>query len=176
MILAVDVHYQSYFAWTSGVAFSSWTDASETQIYRSKLCEIEEYVPGQFFRRELPCILRLLEEHNLQPGTIVVDGFVYLDGSSTPGLGKHLYDALGGVTSVIGVAKNRFAGAPNDVMVYRRVSKTPLYVTSVGIPLDEAKEHIRSMHGAFRIPSLLKRADQASRKTNRSNFGNLEGV
>jgi len=164
MILAVDVHYGNDCASVGGVAFALWSDTKETRTYRSRLCGIDDYVSGQFFQRELPCILKLLEEHSLQPDSIVVDGFVYLDSDCTPGLGKHLFDALGGGTSVVGVAKSRFAAASEAFKVYRGKSKTPLYVTSVGIPLSDAQNYIQSMHGRFRVPSLLKRADRISRE------------
>jgi len=163
MILAVDVQYERDTATVGAVAFAHWFDGEAAATYRSVVLGVEPYVPGEFFRRELPCILRLLTEHALEPDTIVVDGLVYLDGISTPGLGKYLFDALGGRTPVIGVAKSRFAAAPDDIRVFRGKSKTPLYVTSVGIPLSAAKKYVVSMHGRFRIPSLLKKADQVSR-------------
>ena len=163
MILAIDVQYESDFATVGGVIFETWTTSQEFAAYRSQVSGIEEYVPGEFFRRELPCILQLLTEHALEPDAIVVDGFVYLDGVHTPGLGKHLFDTLGTRTPVVGVAKNRFATAPEEIKLYRGKSKTPLYVTSAGIPLASAKEYIASMHGRYRIPTMLKKADQTSR-------------
>lgn len=163
MILAVDVHYRYNLAMVGGVTFSDWTAQQEDALYRSALRTAADYIPGAFFRRELPCILHLLREHAIAPGTIVVDGFVYLDGLGAPGLGRHLYDALAGGTPVIGVAKHRRFKTPDETKVYRGRSKTPLYVTSVGIPLQQAKALIVSMHGPYRIPSLLKKADQLSR-------------
>ena len=65
--------------------------------------------------------------------------------------------------SVIGVAKRRFAAAPEETKIYRGKSRTPLYVTSAGIPLAKAKACIAAMHGPYRIPTLLKRADQVAR-------------
>lgn len=162
-MLAVDAQYGRDTAIVGAVAFADWTDAEEAATYRSTVHGIEPYVPGEFYRRELPCILSLLAEYALEPDMIAVDGFVYLDGQCAPGLGKHLFDALGGRTPVIGVAKNRFAGAPDEIRVFRGQSKIPIYVTSVGIPLATAREYIVSMHGRFRIPSLLKQADQVSR-------------
>jgi deoxyribonuclease V len=169
MILAVDVHYRQDLAVTGGVTFSAWTARREDAVYRSLLRITEAYIPGEFYRRELPCILRLLQEHEIAADAIVVDGFVYLDGFRTPGLGKHLFDALSGRTPVIGVAKSRFAQAPDKVKVYRGRSGKPLYVTSVGIPLATAKALIISMHGPYRVPSLLKKADHVSRMTNENN-------
>jgi deoxyribonuclease V len=163
MILAVDVDYRDRSASIAGVAFENWQDACEKNIFESRLDDIEDYIPGQFYRRELPCILKLIEEHQLVPDLIVIDGFVYLDGKSRPGLGKHLYDALQGKTSVVGVAKRPFKDIALECELYRGTSKKPLYITSVGIPLTEAKDYIKSMHGEYRIPDLLKKADRISK-------------
>ncbi len=135
MKLAVDVHYRSKTAVAGGVAFRDWCDSRETALYRSRCREPVSYVPGCFFRRELPCILHLLDEHALTPDTIVVDGFVYLDGERVPGLGKYLFDALGKRSPVIGVAKGKYVTAPDSLSVFRGKSRRPLYVTSVGIPI-----------------------------------------
>ena len=122
-----------------------------------------DYIPGQLYKRELPGILKLLSEHNLQPEYIVIDGYVYLDGYAKPGLGKHLYDALHGNVKVIGVAKKRFAGISDAYALYRGGSKQPLYITSAGEALSAAKLHILSMHSIYRIPTMLKKVDQLSR-------------
>lgn len=163
MILAVDVDYKNTTAHIAGVAFTAWQDTEPLAIYSSSLAGIENYVPGEFFKRELPCILTLLAEHSLKPECIVIDGYVYLDGVEKPGLGKHLHDALKQKISVIGVAKQPFKDIPEFCEVYRGHSKKPIYVTVEGVLLDDAKHHICSMHGKFRIPVLLKMADQACR-------------
>ncbi len=165
MIIAVDVQYNHDTATAGGIAFEHWASECEHATYRSNISEVHDYIPGEFYRRELPCILRLFEEHSLQPDIVVVDGFVYLDGLTKPGLGWHLFDALGGETPVVGVAKTKFAGTPEGLEIYRGKSMTPLYVTSVGFPLETAKDFIRSMYGQYRIPSMLKRADQIARGT-----------
>ena len=78
-----------------------------------------------------------------------------------PGLGKFLYDALGGEVIVIGVAKTAFRGIPPLYQLFRGGSKRPLYVTAAGVHLDLAKDFIRSMHGEHRLPTMLKRVDRA---------------
>ncbi|WP_036249600.1 endonuclease V [Methylobacter sp. BBA5.1] len=160
MLLAVDVDYRDAHAFIAGIAFENWQDASEQNVFRSQLGNIKAYRPGQFYRRELPCILKLIEEHQIVPDAIIIDGFVYLDGKSRPGLGKYLYDALQEKISVLGVAKKPFRGIARECELYRGASKKPLYVTSAGMPLTDAKQHIRSMHGPYRIPTLLKKVDQ----------------
>jgi len=163
MILAVDVQYSGAQAVVAGVAFRNWLDAAAEGEVVSYLEVPAPYQSGQFYRRELPCILRLLEEHALQPDIIVIDGFVFLDGYRRAGLGKWLYDALAGEVPVIGVAKNPFKGIGTEFEILRGRSNKALYVTAVGVELDLAKEWIRSMHGDDRTPTLLKRVDRMCR-------------
>ncbi|SFI44077.1 endonuclease V [Nitrosomonas sp. Nm34] len=163
MILAVDVHYDNHNGLVAGVAFKWWTDAEPDERYITRVEQVSDYVPGQFYQRELPGILKLLSEHGLQPEYIVIDSYVYLDGNAKPGLSKHLYDALQGKVKVIGVAKKRFAGISETYALYRGKSKQPLYITSAGEALSAAKWYILSMCGIYRIPTILKKADQLSR-------------
>jgi deoxyribonuclease V len=163
MILAVDVKYCDKVAIAAGVAFAGWGDESPEREVVTCLETPAEYRPGQFYLRELPCILKLLKENSLHPDIIIVDGFVYLDGESKPGLGKYLYDALHGEVAVIGVAKSRFHGIAELYQLFRGGSSRPLYVTAVGVHLDRAKEFIRDMHGRHRLPTMLKRVDLLSR-------------
>lgn len=166
MILAVDVRYDSDTAHVSGVLFDQWEAASSIKVTHSVITRIETYESGRFYKRELPCILQLLNEHNLQPDVIVIDGYVYLDGYQSPGLGKHLFDSLASHTPVIGVAKTAFKGIGQEFELYRGNSKKPLFITAVGCALDEARECIKNMHGRHRIPTLLKLADRLSKEIN----------
>ena len=164
MILAVDVHYQNGTATVAAVVFDSWgTDQFENR-YVSYIDQVEPYRPGQFYRRELPCILRILSEHGLAPDTIVIDGYVDLDGESRPGLGRYLYDALRHRVSIIGVAKKPFKDIGEQYRILRGCSKNPLYITAAGMPLAVAKKRILSMHGTHRIPTLLRLVDRYSRR------------
>jgi len=94
--------------------------------------------------------------------SVIIDGYVWL-GAGRPGLGAHLYEALGQRIAVVGVAKRRFHGAGDAVPVLRGTSQVPLFVTAVGIDPSEAAEGVRRMHGGHRIPTLLKRVDRLSR-------------
>jgi len=80
-----------------------------------------------------------------------------------PGLGAHRYEALRRCVAVIGAAESRFVKAEPVEPVLRGRSRSPLYVTAVGMDVAQAARHIRSMHGPHRIPTLLKRVDQLSR-------------
>lgn len=163
MILAVDVQYGEDAAVVAGVLFETWESAESRQDYISTVTPIAPYEPGHFYKRELPCILQLLTEHNLTPTCIIVDGYVFLDGTTRPGLGKYLFDTLGEDIPIIGVAKRRFKGIDTAYGILRGESLTPLYVTSVGIEVMDAQRFVHSMHGRYRIPTLLKRVDQLCR-------------
>ena len=163
MILAVDVDYREPEAVVAGVLFNEWNAAEPLQEYIISCCIPANYMPGEFYRRELPCLLGLLREHALQPALIVVDGHVFLDDHGRPGLGKHLFDALDGRVPVIGVAKTAFVGIGADHEVLRGDSARPLYVSAVGVPLADAKAHLLAMDGAHRLPTLLKAVDRACR-------------
>jgi len=163
MILAVDVQYSQNSAAIAGVLFKSWQDEDTQKEYVSLMDGVADYEPGKFFKRELPCILKLIEDHRLKPECIVVDGFVFLDGFSKPGLGKHLFDTLNGAVSVIGIAKKRYKDIDSQFEVYRGDSRKPLYVTAVGIETQQAKRNILAMHGNSRLPTLIKRVDQICR-------------
>ncbi|MCK4621721.1 MAG: endonuclease V [Desulfuromonadales bacterium] len=165
MILAVDVDYRDTIASISGVYFSRWEDAQAKQVFHSVLDVIEDYKPGQFYLREMPCIMHLLNEHSLTPEVIVIDGYVYLGDYTIPGLGIHLYNELEHKIPIIGVAKRRFKNTTAESEVYRGNSKRPLYVTSVGIAPEKAKNNVLSMHGKYRVPTLLKDVDRECRKS-----------
>ena len=161
MILAFDTYYFDNRAKTVCLAFDAWNATRPTAIYTETLEGIAEYMPGQFYKRELPCILSLLQQVTLTDvEAIVVDGFVYLDDDQKPGLGYHLYDALQQKTHVIGVAKSNFATLNNlKLPLLRGDSANPLFITSIGIELQTAGQFVASMSGPYRIPTLLKMLD-----------------
>lgn len=163
MILAVDVHYLDTGAVVAGVLFDHWARCEGNHEVTARIRSVEPYQPGQFYKRELPCILAILEKLPLQPTTIVVDGYVYLGSEKRPGLGYHLFEALDAAVAVIGVAKNRFEGTLDEAELIRGNSQRPLYVTAVGIDQTQAKQRIATMCGRHRIPTLLKRVDQLCR-------------
>lgn len=165
MILATDVHYHANGATAAGVVFEQWCDEAAAQVILTEIPAVAEYIPGQFYQRELPCLLQLLQQLQHSPDCIIVDGFVYLDGNQTPGLGKHLYDALQQRVPVIGVAKSSFHTIATETQLLRGQSQKPLYITAVGMPLDQAKQHIAAMLGEFRLPTLLKLADLWARSS-----------
>ncbi len=169
MLLALDVHYYHNQATAAGITFHSWQAEKPIDHFTSTITHIAKYEPGSFYKRELPCILKLIDEHTLHPKSIIIDGLVFLDGHHQPGLGKFLYEALKKQVPIIGVAKTPFRDIGEKYKVFRGNSQRPLYVTAVGLELFLAKQYISSMHGPYRLPTLLKQVDQLS-KGNVSNI------
>ena len=116
MIACVDVDYRDVGAVAACVCFQSWSDGTSTSETVVQVHDVEPYQSGQFYRRELPCILAVLKSLSELPQVIVIDGYVWL-GQQRPGLGAHLYEALGRSVAVIGVAKTRFVKAEAVVPV-----------------------------------------------------------
>ena len=163
MILAVDVDYRkNNHAVIAGIVFKNWQDEEATKIIVTNLDNIEDYISGQFYKRELPCILKLLNEIQYTLKCIVIDGYVFLD-ENKKGLGAYLYEALDKKIPVIGVAKTAFKNISSDTYLYRGESKKPLYITAAGIELEEAKKSIKKMYGKYRFPKLLKEVDSICR-------------
>lgn len=164
MIACLDVHYEDPAANAACICINDWRDAVATTEHMKRIDNVEPYIPGEFYRRELPCLISVLDTLPLLPDFAIVDGFVWLtDGK--PGLGAHLFDALKGGTSVIGVAKTAFHRQTNAVQVFRGESKNPLYVTAAGIDIDDAITHVQSMAGTARIPAMLRRVDRLARSS-----------
>ena len=162
MIACVDVDYRETGAVAACLCFQAWGDVTSVSETVIEIRDVAPYQSGQFFRRELPCILAVLKSLPESPQVIIVDGYVWL-GVRHPGLGAHLYEALGRRVAVIGVAKTRFVRAEPAELILRGRSRCRLYVTAAGMDLAEAAGHIQAMHGPYRIPTLLKRVDQLSR-------------
>ncbi|HEY2294899.1 MAG TPA: endonuclease V [Thermoanaerobaculia bacterium] len=161
LVACVDVDYRDTIAVAAGVWLRGWT-ASEAEVeVMTAISEVAPYQPGEFYRRELPCVLAVLER-GPAADVVVVDGYVWL-GPERAGLGAYLYQALGERTVVVGVAKSRFVGATDAVPVYRGDSRSPLYVTAAGVSAEEAAGWVERMHGPYRVPAMLKRVDQLAR-------------
>ena len=159
MLCCVDVDYQPTGVTAACVGFSSWADSLATiEVVVRSFDPPQPYEPGAFAKRELP-YLQALVARMPKLDVILVDAYVWL-GPERPGLGKALHDVCG--VPVIGVAKTRFDGA-TALEVVRGDSARPLYVTSDGFDVTQAAEHVRTMHGEFRIPTLIKRADTLAR-------------
>lgn len=170
MILAFDTYYFNGKAKTVCLAFEEWTDKVPVTIYKETIDSKVQYKSGEFYKRELPCILSLLKKIPLFPvESIIIDGFVFLDDENTPGLGGRLFDYLKTKIPVIGIAKSNFATNHNNKRTLTRGrSNRPLYVTAAGMNVDIAVQLVKKMAGPDRIPTLLKTLDLLTRKDDTS--------
>ncbi|MDP3276638.1 MAG: endonuclease V [Deltaproteobacteria bacterium] len=166
--VVLDVDYregapQRAHAVIAAVYFKSWQDSASAHDVISRHPEVADYEPGAFFKRELPCLLTALAQAPVPLAGVVIDGYVWL-GENIAGLGERLWRALGASVPVIGVAKTAFVGTESvRHEVVRGQSHKPLYVTAAGCDAKTAADSIASMHGDFRIPTLIKRADSLCR-------------
>lgn len=166
MKLIIDVFYQNNSAKVAGGFFENWDDKELLKISSKNITGIEEYVPGEFYKRELPCILAFLQDHQPEEiELIIIDGFVFLDNNDRKGLGARLFEELDKKIPVIGVAKTKFHDNTKNVHeVFRGKSKNPLYISAVGIDLSTASGCVKNMHGDHQLPTLLKLVDTETKK------------
>jgi deoxyribonuclease V len=168
VIGCVDVDYRDAGVTAACVGFLAWSDElARIEVVVRSPGRPAAYQPGAFYERELPYLLEVLAR--MPPlELVIVDAYVWL-GPDHPGLGARLHDALGGATPVVGVAKTRFAGAEAGAgaievaLVRRGDSDRPLFITAAGLDPATAARYLSSMHGEFRIPTLLRRADALAR-------------
>lgn len=159
LLAITDVAYRDDVARAACVLARGWTATRPARTFTALRTPVADYVPGSFWQRELPVLVALLE--GVEAQVVVVDGYVWLDDAGRKGLGAHLHDAIG--KPVVGVAKTAFDGSPFARHVLRGTSGKPLYVTAVGVDVDEAAEAVRTMAGPHRIPTLLTMADRLAR-------------
>ena len=170
MIVAFDTYYYDEFSYTVAGVFDSWNSEKVKYFVCNRRKGIDaEYVPGELYKRELPCIMQCLEKINMDNVTsIVVDGFVWVvndKGERVPGLGKRLQDAVlekyDRHISVIGIAKNPYhTHIPNCKEILRGKSEKPLYITCTEDYFTEHySEEIKLMFGEYRIPDIIKSID-----------------
>lgn len=157
-----DVYYYNNHAKAGCIVFEKAERERILSSYSEIINRVQEYIPGQFYKRELPCLLAVLEKVNENVDFIIVDSFVWLS-DDKKGLGAYLYEALGSSIPVIGVAKSYFKDVKIYKEVYRGESNKPLFISSAGIDLDFAAEFIKSLEGEYKLPKVLKEVDKLSR-------------
>jgi len=163
MIIAIDVAYSGTTALVAGVVFETWESEEVSSVVTTLVYDVAEYESGKFYKRELPCIVALIGRIEVPIHCIVIDGYIYLGADQHAGLGKYVWDHFEQKIPVIGVAKKYFHGTSEDAKIFRGKSQKPLYISSVGIGLEEAKNAIVTMRGCSRIPDFLRLVDQMSR-------------
>ena len=166
MTLAVDVYYKLDKAKAVGIIFDRLTE-TVTSLKIANIEHVDEYKPGEFYRRELPCIMAIIDQIELSEiDLIIVDGHVYVDDDASLGLGGRLWEMLHKKIPVIGVAKTSFIKNKKTVEEIKRgISEKPLYVSAVGIDLASAAFFVKNMKGPFRMPDLLKLLDEKTKES-----------
>jgi deoxyribonuclease V len=162
MIAFLDVHYEDDAAYAAAVLCEAWEAARPTLEKVVRVEHVAAYESGSFYKRELPCLLAVLEVIP-RPNHIVIDGNVWLD-DAKPGLGAHLFEALKGEVPIIGIGKTAYRGSTSAQPVLRGTSQRPLYVTAAGIDPVIAADLVKHMHGPYRIPTLITKVDQLCRQ------------
>jgi len=155
-----DVQYSDDTAQVGCLIFQDWIDEIPSNSYSVTIEDVEEYQSGQFYKRELPCLLEVLKKVKEPVDTLIIDGHVWLSSLTDKGLGAYLHQITG--LPVIGVAKSQFKDSV-ATEVLRGESARPLYVTSAGTAAKLAADCIKKMHGSHRIPTLLKAVDHVAR-------------
>ena len=162
MIAFTDVQYRETDATAACVVVDRFDAEHPTTEWTARISPIAPYEPGAFSKRELPCLLEVLRR--APPLThVVIDGYVSLDANRTPGLGARLYEALGGKTIVLGLAKTAYQGSPMATPIARPGSTKPLFLTSIGLDEVAAVALVNQLHGVHRLPTMVKRVDSLAR-------------
>ena len=174
MLLALDSYYKDDICNTSLIVFNK--EESKT-IYADTIYTkvTSEYIPGEFYKRELPGIKKILkkfikEQPELwsQIHAVIVDSYITLKvgDKEWDGLGAYVNKFLDKIKQhkiIYGVAKSKFGECDEiSCKVYRGKSKNPLYVQTTAAPIV-AGHTICYMHGKYRIPTMLKEVDRLSR-------------
>lgn len=164
MLLAIDIHYKATYAKCVGVLFN-WEDESPNDTIITTVKEVQPYIPGEFYKRELPCVLKVIEKVNLATlEAIIVDGHVYVDNEKKFGLGGYLWKALDEKVPIIGIAKKPFVNTDKvSTPILRGNSTKPLFISSIGIAHEDVLQKVKLLHGAHRMPTLLKEMDRLTK-------------
>src|SRR5256885_13696781 len=128
MKLAVGVHYLGDGALAAAVAFDEWDAPEASRTFTSCVAHVDKPARGKPDLCELSCLVQLLREHALEPDAIVIDGPVHLDAAETPGLGRSLFDALGGRRIIKKKSTRSMPGMPAQFEVFRGEEARPLIV------------------------------------------------
>lgn len=162
----IDVDYrENDTAIASAIVFNDYESDSILNSYSLSINDVLPYESGKFYKRELPCILELLDIIKEDIELIIIDGYVHVDTDKKEGLGVHLLNSISNKIPIIGIAKNQFKSTPEKHAVFRGDSKKALYVTTINCDLDKAKDIVSSMHGSNRLPTLVKLVDFTCRNT-----------
>lgn len=163
MIACLDVHYTDQLACAAAVVIEDWASESPVALESAVLPHHAVYEPGRFYLRELPPLLEVIRKIQQPIDCFVVDGYCTLSPEGAPGMGAHLAAALDRPVAIIGVAKTCYRQSTHAHELKRGDSQRPLYITAIGMDVQQAAAHIAAMTGPYRLPTLIKAADRLSR-------------
>lgn len=168
--LILDVYYRDIdnqtIATVVGIRFTGIENHIILNEYKIIIDDVEPYQSGYFYKREMPCLLSLINQIEEPFDVIIIDGYVYLDRLNKAGLGKYLYDNLSCKKPIVGIAKKHFYDIPQDYAIYRGTSKQPLYITCIDFDLNIAQNIVKNLQGHHRIPDIINQVDKLSRNSN----------
>lgn len=97
MFAAVDVFYDEQNNWARAacVVFTDPVSDAIAEEAIASVSPITAYAPGEFYRRELPCIEAVVGPRLAGLELLVIDGYVFLSRDSKPGLGWHVHKQFG---------------------------------------------------------------------------------
>ena len=167
-ILIFDICYneEEHTANAACIKFKNFTDSptnKNNQFYTKKCFNVADYESGNFYKRELPCIMSLIEDIDMSDvSCLITDSYVEFSEEHL-GLGKHLYNALDKKYPVIGIAKNKYKEENISIECYRGNSSKPLYITAIDVSNQEACNIVQKMDGKYRLPEMVKAVDHLCR-------------
>ncbi len=163
MLICIDAAYREDIGVACGIVFDNLSSSTPLGCHALSIEGLPGYVPGSFYLREMPLAVKVLQGLDEELEMVFIDAYVWLPGRRA-GFGAHLYNALNGRTPVIGMAKKRFNAHHSCVRVLRGGSNRPLYVTAAGISEVMAAKIVREMAGRYRVPDMMRLADQQARR------------
>lgn len=176
-ILAVDTFYHPDKAKTVGVLFDSWDQDEPSMVIESWTTDFGPYIPGQFYLRELPPTMKLLEQVDIKEiGVLIVDGFLQVYDSEVGRLEKGLGLRLGEILRIekkdlvlVGVAKTDYREQGERWKLaepWKRgpLGSKPLWVQVDGMRIPDLMHGLGQMKGNCRLPDMLRILDKETKK------------
>ena len=114
MIVIIDADYNEEIgkAHIAGIVAETIFDEKEKMVVTAISDEIGEYIPGQFYKRELKSVELIIAQLEVsQIKLIVVDGYADF-GTDKLALGAYVFEKYN--IPVIGIGKNKFEGLEAD--------------------------------------------------------------
>lgn len=167
MFVVIDADYdeKTRKGHVAGIVVQDLLSDKVEKVVTAIVENVEDYIPGQFYRRELKSVEAIINQlDKTQIEAIVIDGYAD-SGTEEHALGTFVYEEY--KIPVIGIGKNKYKRCIlENLEVCRGDSQRPLFVSSKGMDNEKSKELVKNMFGEFRLPFLVKYADKMARDWN----------